>query len=251
MGSRFEIRKTIKNYRSHSLGKPEPEDEYDQIDLMAYLLRGILYKDLYDKPLHWLLTTMIGRLDSNFPVELGQPGIVQKVVGELRGMETYALANPALTLKDLYLNVYPAGDPVTDHIVVPYRRLLRLSGNRLCLPFLPIQDGTHAPIDPVAMSQHIQDVSSFNYQQFYTMSKVANPGLATAIARDRGLGILNFPDDYRLPDGGDEKGSTIMAPQGGGGGNYRECGPQGCQDTQNNTFCNVAGDGTCSTVSGN
>jgi hypothetical protein len=256
MGTRFRIRATVPGYpRVYDPNRPEPELFYDEIDIMCYLLNGYPYKELYGgkstlndgQTLEQVLSTMLNKL-AMIPEDLVTRGIAAEAAKILAVMRDWLKANqPNLRLRDLYTTDYRTDMGITTNIVVPYRRLQALSGGRLCLPYVAVQD-TGVTIPVADMDTHIDEFGPYSLQDLYTMPKVRK---ALDVARDQALGILSHPGTYSKADYGEVTGCITNVAATPPGGNYRECDPQrGCVDTQNNTFCNVASDGTCSTISG-
>lgn len=231
-------------------GEPEPEDHYDQINLMCFLLEGMKYKDLYGgQSLASVCQHMRDRILNRDNGGLLTPGVVQQAASILQEMITWLSKHrPTLTLRVLY-EAEQSGD-VETNVIDPLRELMRLSGNRLCFPFMAVQDRAHQ-VRPNDMAKHILDIGEYDYRDLYDLSEKKAPKLPAAVRTARGLGILNAPKTYRAPSGRGERGRQVAAPEGGGGGNFRKCdAAQGCVDNTQNTFCNIAEDGSCSTVTG-
>jgi hypothetical protein len=75
-----------------------------------------------------------------------------------------------------------------------------------------------------------------DYQALYELPKWRFPHVAAAVRDGFLAGILG-------------SGEAPQAASGGGkGSNYRQCVNNVCTDNTQPTYCNVASDGTCSTI---
>lgn len=250
----FRIREKLNPPYKLNNGHPEPEAEYDQIDLMACLLGDMNYKDLYEgKTLREVCLHMINQLDKVGKEGLATKGVIEKATEVLAKMEAWLNNNDRdFKLRALYETVQ-TGD-MEAQIVDGFRELMVLSGNRLCFPFMAVQDQLHPPvppIDPSDMDAHIEAMKDVSYKELYLIPKRWNRALAAAVQTARQKNILNAPKGYRSPDGRGMKGKQVPIAQGGGGGNNRKCVNNVCETTTDATFCNTSADGqSCSTVSG-
>lgn len=252
MATPFDIRTKLNPpYGQLPPGKAEPEDQYDQINLMCLLLDGLKYKDLYSgRSLAKICEHMRNRIHGEDAAALLPRESIQQADTILAEMIAWLSQHrPTLSLRALYEAVQ-SGD-VEANVVDPMRELMRLSGNRLCLPFMAVQDRVHT-IRPNEMAQHVLDIGDFDYRQLHELSGKKHPKLVAAIKSGRAGGILNTPRGYLPPGGRGRPGRLVPVPEGGGGGgNWRKCdATHGCVDSTQNTFCNIAADGSCSTVSG-
>lgn len=234
--SYFEIRTKVPTYGMHSGGLAENEDLYDQINVMCWLTAGIPYERFFDAPLLGVLQDMRLKLLS-VPRPLDPDKVQAQAVAVVDAMIAW-LDQPTvdpLTFRKLYTVDYPAGDPVHTEIVQRFAQLKQISGGRLCLPFLAWQGGQGNPVPNNAVDAFVAALGNLDYQALYELPKWRFPHIHAAVMAGFQAGILGA-------------GEAQASSGGSKGSNYRQCLNNTCTDNTQNTYCNVATDGTCSTI---
>lgn len=249
MSDYFDIRTRIPNYGKHTYDKPEPEDVYDEINLMCYLLRGMRYSILYKTRLVEVLDYVRQRV-LTIPIELANASqrdealkILDEFIAALNNEPAGTINYKTITLRMLYMT-YPKGqnDRVDELIRGNFTRLKKAANGRLCLPFLEKEEKTTLK----EMNDHTKDLGSCDLQDLYELPKRHYGGIARAILRDRKNGVL-----VRVqPKPKSGKGKVDAKGGGGGGGNnYRKCVNGVCVDVSTASYCSTGTDGTCSVSS--
>lgn len=257
MSSFFDIRDRIPTYGKHAHGKDEPEELYDEINLMCYLLRGVRYGVLYDMTLIELLEVILKKLDAipsglaNASVRKVAQAQITQFIHKLNTTISLTVDFQKLTLRDLYER-YPRGvDSTVDQVVRDsFEALDQVAGMRLCLPFQDLA----TPVSTHDMNLHIQDLAHCDLQDLYELSVRRYPQVAHAARRDRGNGILMKVQPRPVepePTDPKQEGRPLAGGGGGGGGNnYRRCNNNVCEDVTTSSFCSTGADGSCSVSTG-
>jgi hypothetical protein len=245
----FDIRTRVSRSRNEPA---EVDGLYDQINFMTALLKGINYRVVYGD-----LAKLLPKIITNLKQMTLAPGELDAALAILEPLQAKLATRPAPVLvRSLWEKQYPASSFEARQVVAAFRALEALRPGVLCFPFLAVQDGWAAPVGKLDMDEHVDMLKNRTLEQLFRWSKKKNKNLALAVFKARRLGILSREAPFRPnpPAGKDGKKPQVRkiryGMMGGGGTNYKKCGPNHtCETTVEPSFCSAGDDGDCSVIS--